>query len=700
MLTPGVSVLIVAAALLASPATVAAQSNTGSTQPPSPQSPAAPVVVHEHVVVTAAPETAPLTVTTDPKLPRQPIPAHDGADYLDTVPGFSTVRKGGSGADAVFRGMAGSRLSILADDATLLGGCSSRMDAPTAYVFPETFDRITIVKGPQTVKHGPAASAGTVLFERSRDRLPGPTWFANASLVGGSWGRNDQVVDLRAGTSSFYVRAAGSRSAMDDYDDGDGAAVHAQYLRWSADGAFGWTPDAQTLLEVSVVGSDGRAAYADRGVDGSKFARLGTTARLERSRPGHLLDRYEVRSSYNTIDHVMDNYSLRAFSPAVGSTAPAAMNPSRTTYGGRVAARGLTGRSTWDFGADLVANVHAARSSMRQDVVPVDSLPRLDDARFSTVGVFGEASWQARRGTLLATGARLDLAHGADLRDRVSITMMQQVPNPTAQQRRDDVLPSAFGRVEQQIGNMPMVAYAGVGHVQRVPDYWELMTRESAGSVSAFGTRPEATTQVDAGVQVRRRATSAYVALFANHVDDFILIESGYARPSAMGTRSAVVVRNVDVRTSGLEAGASHRLGGVLADVSVAWTGGTNRTDARPLAQTPPLDARLSIAYERARWSAGGLLRAAAAQHRVAIGQGTIVGQDVAATPAFAVLSLNGAWRMTSFGALTVGVDNVLDTAYAEHISRQGAAIPGYALQTRQVREPGRTFWVRLNVRR
>jgi hypothetical protein len=51
-------------------------------------------------------------VLTDPSKPRQPLPAHDGADYLKTIPGFSVIRKGGTDGDAVFRGMAGSRVVI------------------------------------------------------------------------------------------------------------------------------------------------------------------------------------------------------------------------------------------------------------------------------------------------------------------------------------------------------------------------------------------------------------------------------------------------------------------------------------------------------------------------------------------------------------------------------------------------------------
>lgn len=69
----------------------------------------------DEVVVTAPQSTQPLTVKTDPKKPRQPVPAHDGADYLKTIPGFSVIRKGGTDGDPVLRGMAGSRLNILLD---------------------------------------------------------------------------------------------------------------------------------------------------------------------------------------------------------------------------------------------------------------------------------------------------------------------------------------------------------------------------------------------------------------------------------------------------------------------------------------------------------------------------------------------------------------------------------------------------------
>src|SRR3990167_5431385 len=110
------------------------------------------------LVVTWVVQSSPVTVVTDPKQPRQPVPAADGADYLKTIPGFNAIRSGGTNGDPLFRGMFGSRLNILSDGGLLLGACPNRMDAPTSYLSPENFDRLTVLKGPQTVLCWPAAA--------------------------------------------------------------------------------------------------------------------------------------------------------------------------------------------------------------------------------------------------------------------------------------------------------------------------------------------------------------------------------------------------------------------------------------------------------------------------------------------------------------------------------------------------------------
>jgi iron complex outermembrane receptor protein len=95
----------------------------------------------EEVVVIAPPMLEPLTVTTDPKAPRQPVPADDGAGYLKNIPGFSVARQGGTGGDPVLRGLGGTRLNLLVDGTYLQGGCPMRMDPPMPIYIPSPTTR-------------------------------------------------------------------------------------------------------------------------------------------------------------------------------------------------------------------------------------------------------------------------------------------------------------------------------------------------------------------------------------------------------------------------------------------------------------------------------------------------------------------------------------------------------------------------------
>jgi iron complex outermembrane receptor protein len=67
--------------------------------------------------------------------------------------------------------MFGSRIKILTDGTENLGACPNRMDAPTSYISPESYDRISVIKGPQTVQYANTGSAATVMFERQPENL-------------------------------------------------------------------------------------------------------------------------------------------------------------------------------------------------------------------------------------------------------------------------------------------------------------------------------------------------------------------------------------------------------------------------------------------------------------------------------------------------------------------------------------------------
>jgi iron complex outermembrane receptor protein len=650
------------------------------------------------VVVTTACECHPLEIVSNAKMPVQPIPAHDGADALKCIPGFCVIRKGGADGDPILRGMAGSRLGVLLDGAAIFGGCGNRMDPPTAYVFPSAYDHITILKGPQTVLYGPGNSAGVVLFECEPRRFdtPGATGFA--SMTAGSFGRFDAVVDARAGVPDYFGRVALTRAESGDYEDGSGRSVHGRSLRWSANGTLGWTPDAQTQLELSAARSDGKAAYADRAMDGVKFARDNLALRFRRKHLSPVVDQIEAQLYRNYVDHVMDNYSLRPFVPTAMMPGRSVSNPDRLTTGGKAQATLATGaavRST--LGLDLQANRHTMRSTSNETTSPFEVKARTRDADFRQWGLFDETTYTFAPSQRLIAGLRVDRWQAQDHRATIATSMMATAPNPTAERTREVTLASGFARYEHDLGAAPTTCYLGLGHIERFPDYWEMFKNESIGSVSAFGTRPEETTQLDTGLIFRRGSLDFSIAAYCSDVTGFNLVQSNVAKPSGMtGTRLAVITRNIDASTWGGETGLDWRFAERWKlGASLAYVQGTNQTDHRPLAQIPPFESRLSLDYLQTRWSVGGLVRAVAAQDRVAVNQGNIVGQDIGPSPGFAIVSLHAAWQPARYARVYAGVDNLLDQTYAEHISRAGAMVAGYA-QTTRVNEPGRTFWAKV----
>jgi len=661
----------------------------------------------EPLVVTAPAMDEPLTVSFDPRSPQQPIPANDGASLLKTVPGMNVIRKGGTDGDPVFRGMAASRLNILLDGEQILGGCGMRMDPPTAYIFPDSYDKVTILKGPQSVTHGAGASAGTVLFERKPTYYAEPGWEMNGALTGASFGRHDEFLEVKGGNPLGYVQGILTNAESDDYRDGDGNTVHSAYKRHSATAILGWTPDKDTRLEFSAIRSDGEAAYADRTMDGSKFDRTNYGLKFEKEHMGGLLDKVEAQAYYNYVDHVMDNYSLRTFQASAMMPNPTASNPDRKTTGGRLAFTLLPGDSTQlVLGADLQKNIHTLRRSGTggEFVNSYKDQDRVEDARFDQYGLFGELTQQLSLAGRLVAGLRSDRWTAKDKRQTIAVGMASRT-NPTAGESRDETLTSGFARYEHDL-NADTTAYVGLGHTERAPDYWELFNKEAVGqnnttSLSAFeAINPEKTNQLDAGVTWKSGPAQTFVSAFYSKIDDYILVQSNYTKPAlmGMGSRTTTVARNIDATTWGGEAGINYAFSPQWKGMmSLAYVRGTNDTDDHALAQMPPLEGRFGLDWDNGKWSAGALWRLVARQDRYAVNEGNIVGQDMGETGGFGVFSVNGGYRWSKGTRLSFGVDNLFDKTYAESISRGGASITGFD-QTTRVNEPGRTLWLKAQI--
>lgn len=610
--------------------------------------------------------TKTLPDSTSTSINRSQMPSNDIAKSLTYIPGFAMTRKGGGGSEVYYRSQGGSRLPIFIDGGMLNGGCGGRMDTTLTYLFSQNYDTLTILKGPQDVRYG-ALVGGGLLFRRESVRLQSPTIRANANVLYGSFEHLDLNVSALAGGKYGSLDVIVSDYSSKDYKAADGRSIHSAYDRQSASVIGTLTPTQNTLIELSADVSRGEAAYADRGMDGRSFDRMSFMLKFEQkiSPQVPLLD---IRAWYNNIDHIMDNFTLRPISPTQTFNIN---NPNRTSSGAKLE---LTLKPTQHLklyvGSMYNRDTHNLRQvSGAQNVQSAnETLARQSfrpNFRFQNVGVYaqGEVLGDSNHGVYF--GARYDAMHTTQFATQTS---------------KFENLWSGFARYEYYVAEATL--FVGAGVAQRGADFWE-RTKEGGMNLT-----PETNTQLDFGVLYQTNNARISALGFYSVVWDYILLYYGASNTSAFNTNATLL---------GGELEASYTFWDMLSIYgSLSYTYAQNLQARTPLPQIAPLNAQLGISLQKAGWLARIDLYSNAAQHRYARDYGNVVGKDLGASAGFYTLSLYGGYRY-KYVSLLLGVENLTNTLYAYHLSRNSVAISmlDNPANTR-VYEPGRNFWVKL----
>lgn len=571
------------------------------------------------------------------------------------------------------------------------------MDAPTSYIQPESYDRISVVKGPQTVQYANTGSAATVIFERKKPQLSNDkNYLGQASVLIGSFGRLDHNIETAVGDEKKYIRLNANRSESNSYEDGDGNTVPSAWKRWNTDLALGWTPDEDTWIELTGGKADGEAEYAGRSMDGSQFARESLGLRFEKKNLTDVIKKIEGQINYSYNDHVMDNFRLRT--PPIeemnhGGMTMEMANPSEMQVTRRTLNSRLAMTSEWDklsliTGIDSQQNHHAG--SMKSMMM---NMPLATNMKFHSYGAFSELTYQLNDAYKLVTGARID---------QVKIDALK------LNDERKETLPSAFIRLENQYSEHNAKSYIGLGYVERVPDYWELFSTAHGNTGMSKPTfndlDTEKTLQLDMGYQYEHGALSLWTSAYAGLVNDFILLSYHNHPTTGMGGHShgssfSAGAKNVDAMIAGAEAGIGYQFtDAIQADMSTMYAWGEITDNNDPLPQIAPLEGRFNLRYVQDKYSLGLLWRAVAKQDRINLNKGNIVGYDIGESKGFSTLALNATYKVRNDVDFAVGIDNVLDKTYTEHLNKLGVGLDGQ-VGTEQFNNIGRNYWARISMK-
>jgi len=626
-------------------------------------------------------------------------PGKETGDLLRDLLGVSGSRMGGHGTDPVIRGLGQTRINVVMDGAMIQGACPNRMDPPSAYAPTSGYDTIIVTRGITSLARA-AGPGGTIVFERNTERfLPDePMRFEAHGGYRDNGNLRDAAFDLSAGQPLGYMRLIGSTMSADNYKDGAKEPVRSAFEDHSLAWLMGYTPNEQTEVVVSLDAQRLRdTLFAGAGMD-SPWSNSDTIRIKGQFDDRGPFDRILLEAYHASVDHLMDNYSLRTPpSPMMRLAAPSS---SKTTGMNLSIDQG-----SWQWGMDATRNDReAVRNNVAMGALNSVLWP---DVTIERAGMFAQWSHRATTNTALIAGLRVDQTKSQANDVNTEPAGMALSPNrlyqryygQSAKDRKDTHLSGLIrGEWDVAMALMPrMKLYGALSQTWRDADATERFIASNGMTPSGRwvgnpGLHPERHRQVEVGLFSQDANWDVDFSVYRNQVHDFILRDR-FHRPGD----NATIYRNVDALLWGGELAVGYRFdSGWRSAVEFSYVRGQNQTDDRPLAQMPPLSMTARLSYETDGWTTGLVWRGAARQTRVDDDPLVGSGLDARQTPGWAALDLYAQISLGEQWRVDFGVDNVFDRLYAQHLNRSSA----FDATQVQVNEPGRSAWLRLSFRR
>lgn len=644
------------------------------------------------VSIKAAPKQAPSQSKV--KLKGQTDEQDDVAQLLKQVSGVQVNRQSGTAGTVLVRGLGGSRLPVLKDGIALEGACNHGMDPATSYIDPEAVDQGTVIKGPSTVRYA-GVLAGALVFERQAPPSDAPSGLKLSQTLA-AFGKQQTHAEGLLNTEAAWAKVTNRHLQSEDERDGHGQRIPSRYLRDNHDLELGWRLNDEQTLSATLNRSDGWAVYPAYHMDGTRFLSdsLGLQWRAQRLSPW--VRQAEAQVRWQSVDHAMDNFTLRGEegtyqADGITRNKEIMLQRNRSRAGSMRVDLDVAEDQVLRLGIDSRLDSYNAANHYINTVcfdlgASISCLPPNDlgikpyyDIQIQQTGAYAE--WLATLGpTSLSAGLRIDSreSRAGDVRG----ISASATPVKGQNSRRQMTLHSAFARAEHRM-DAQWQAHAAIGQAERGPDYVEI------GSLQGYDLAIEQHKELNAGLRYSTRQLSASVNGFINLIDNFMLVTSGTS------------AKSVDAVRRGLEgelnwaASPALTLGGNL---SLVWA--ANKTDHVALAQTPPTQGRLYVAWKQEAYGFKLITRMADGQQRIDRNHGSTNGLDVAATPGFSVWDIQGEYKFSKQVQLAVGIDNLFDRYYVEHLNHSsdgswanlGSNLP------MQVPESGQRWWIKLGV--
>ncbi len=593
----------------------------------------------------------------------------DTASLLNQIPGAAVVRNGALTGIAQLRGLSGDRVKTLVDGMAITPACPFYMDPPLHYSAPSSLHKLTVLPGITPVSLGGDSIGGTVLAEPAPPRFATddhPLWssdlgsFYRSSNDG--YGFNGEFAlankDLGAAYSGSWetgddLRFPGGRArdtAFDEFVEQEGR-IAGKLLGGllEAYGGISRTRNAGTPAVPMDMITDDSWRVGLRQTGEYEFAEL------------------DSRIAFHSIDHLMNNYSLRPLAPG----APRLFSPATSDdLSGQLAAVFPRDKNTFRAGVDFHWNafdafVQNADNGRQQNT--------LNDANRTRIGSYLEwqTNWSDQWTSLV--GVRNDTVWSDT--DNIETFFPPAAADAAAFNAQSHY------RIFPDFDAMVSVRYKPGEHSNyelafarktRAPSLLELYLytpfAASAGAsdgrtyLGNLGLDPEVSHQVALTGDWHGDGWEMKVTPYYNFVSDYI-----QGTPINRFVNGLPVLQYENVNRAdlyGVDAEAHYDLTNEFSlHAQLSYVRGIDRDNGDNLYQIPPLHGIVSLEYDNGAWHGAveGVL--AARQDKVSAYNGETP------SPGYALLNLRAGYTFREHLNVELSLENLVDKRYANHLA-------------------------------
>jgi iron complex outermembrane receptor protein len=669
-------------ALLALPGALLAQSARAQNQTPT----AAPPPSINQIRATRLPDVIVSAPRETNAAPARPLPegaplntqsadtsraatgrALDSAALLRDTPGAAVVRNGPQTGIVQLRGLSGDRVKVSVDGMTITPACPNHMDPPMHYASPAAVDALTVMAGITPVSLGGDSLGGTVLVQPPLPRFATNNHTLGFGEVGGffrssneGYGFNGEGGVASQNLSAAYqgswqtandLRFPGGRVRDTGFDTQQHSVLTGLRTRqgvWSLDAGLLRTRDAGTpALPMDMIEDDGYRV-------GLKHSGRYDFGSLEGSFYVH------------TIDHLMDNYSLR---PVPAGTMRMHSPATSDDYGATIGLSLPRDLHTFRVGTGFHLN---AFDAYQQNAITGASQDTLNEATRARVGTYGEwqTDWTDRWTTLL--GVRNDSV----LSDAANVSRF--FPASAADAALFNGRERGFLDVNLDVTasvrftpNTWSAYELGFARKNRAPSLLEryLWTPLSASAGQADGRTYLGNLDLDSETSHQVALTADFhgpkwqiqATPFYSFVSDYI---QGTPTTRLVGGNPVLQFQNVDrADLYGVDGLARYAFDKHVAlRGHVSYVRGINRDNNDNLYRIASLRGAVGLDYQLDRWESAVEVVLVSDQDKVA------AYNSEPATRGYALLNLRTGYTFRNHLSFQVGLENLTDERYADHL--------------------------------